>query len=97
KTWQDELKNWHISQYLLNLKPQQTVQFASPEVAEYLKSLAAILNLLDVAYLLLQSATFRTESRGGHYRLDYPETHSEWQVHTVIEGDCCTSTPTKKD
>jgi len=97
KTWQDELTNWEISQYLLKPKPQQCVQFTSPEVAEYLKSLAAILNLLDVAYLLLQSATFRTESRGGHYRLDYAETHPEWQVHTVIKGDCCTSTPTKKD
>jgi L-aspartate oxidase len=97
KTWQDELKSWEISQYLLNLKPQQNAKFNSPEVAKYLKSLAEILNLLDLAYLLLKSAAFRTESRGGHYRLDYPETHSEWQVHTVIKGDCCTSTPTKRD
>lgn len=97
KTWQDELKSWEISQYLLNLKPQQNAKFNSPEVAQYLKSLAEILNLLDLAYLLLKSAAFRTESRGGHYRLDYPETDSEWQVHTVIKGDCCTSTPTKRD
>ena len=97
KTWQDEFKSWEISQYLLNLKPQQNAQFNSPEVAQYLKSLAEILNLLDLAYLLLKSAAFRTESRGGHYRLDYPEIDSEWQVHTVIKCDCCTSTPTKKD
>jgi len=96
KTWQDEFKSWEISQYLLNLKPQQNAEFTSPEVAKYLKSLAEILNLLDLAYLLLKSAAFRTESRGGHYRLDYPETNSEWQVHTVIKGDCCTYTPRKR-
>jgi L-aspartate oxidase len=97
KTWQNEFKNWEISQYLLNLKSQHTVQFLSPENAEYLKSLAEILNLLDIAHLILKSAVFRTESRGGHYRLDYPKTHSEWQIHTVIKGDCCTSIPTRRD
>lgn len=44
-------------------------------------------NLLDVAYLILRSAALRTESRGGHYRADYPETDPNWQVHTLIEGD----------
>lgn len=97
KTWQNEFKNWEISQYLLNLKSQHTVQFLSPENAEYLKSLAEILNLLDIAHLIIKSAVFRTESRGGHYRLDYPKTHSEWQIHTVIKGDCCTSIPTRRD
>lgn len=43
-------------------------------------------NLLDVGLLLLKSAAFRTESRGGHYRTDYPETEASWQVHTVVQG-----------
>ncbi len=45
------------------------------------------MNLLDIGYLILKSAAFRTESRGGHYRSDYPETAASWEVHTVVEGD----------
>ena len=41
-------------------------------------------NLIDFAYLLVKSALFRIESRGAHYRLDYPNTEIDWQVHTVI-------------
>lgn len=44
-------------------------------------------NLHDIAWLILHSATFRTESRGGHFRQDYPAAQPEWQVHTVVEGD----------
>jgi L-aspartate oxidase len=43
-------------------------------------------NLADFAYLVIKSALFRTESRGAHYRSDYPQTHSKWQVHTVIQN-----------
>ena len=44
-------------------------------------------NLLDLAWLILKSAHFRQESRGGHYREDYPETDPAWQVHTLVQGD----------
>jgi L-aspartate oxidase len=44
-------------------------------------------NLLDLAALILTSAAFRTESRGGHYREDYPDTDPHWQVHTLVQGD----------
>lgn len=43
-------------------------------------------NLIDFAYLLVKSALFRTESRGAHFRLDFPNTESSWQVHTVISN-----------
>ena len=43
-------------------------------------------NLIDFAYLLVKSALFRTESRGAHFRLDFPNTKSAWQVHTVISN-----------
>ncbi|AFY73971.1 L-aspartate oxidase [Synechococcus sp. PCC 7502] len=43
-------------------------------------------NLADFAYLVIKSALFRTESRGAHYRIDYPETKADWQVHTVIQN-----------
>ncbi|WAS03949.1 L-aspartate oxidase [Gloeomargaritales cyanobacterium VI4D9] len=44
-------------------------------------------NLLDGAYLLLRSALYRQESRGSHYRLDYPEPLPAFQAHTVIRGE----------
>jgi L-aspartate oxidase len=43
-------------------------------------------NLTDYAYLLMRSALFRTESRGAHYRSDFPDTDPMWQLHTIIEG-----------
>lgn len=44
-------------------------------------------NLLEIAYLILKSAAFRTESRGGHYRLDYPTPDPAWQVHTLVHAN----------
>lgn len=44
-------------------------------------------NLIDFAYLLVKSALFRTESRGAHYRVDYPQLDPAWQAHTVIHSE----------
>jgi L-aspartate oxidase len=41
-------------------------------------------NLIDFAYLLVKSALFRTESRGAHFRIDYPNTETAWLMHTVV-------------
>ncbi|NUN63590.1 L-aspartate oxidase [Pseudanabaena biceps] len=43
-------------------------------------------NLTDFAYLLVKSALFRTESRGAHFRIDFPNLEIDWQAHTVIQG-----------
>lgn len=44
--------------------------------------------MLDVAEMIIKSALFRTESRGAHYREDFPETASSWLKHTkVIKKD----------
>ncbi|MEO0685322.1 MAG: hypothetical protein AAFY76_09830, partial [Cyanobacteria bacterium J06649_11] len=29
---------------------------------------------------------YRTESRGGHYRLDFPQSNPEWQAHTLVKN-----------
>jgi len=44
-------------------------------------------NLLDLAFLLLKSAIWRTESRGGHFRSDYPITDPDWQFHSIVQRD----------
>ena len=48
-------------------------------------------NLLDVAELILRSAQKRTESRGGHYRSDYPTTDEVWEVHTLVQNHTWTT------
>jgi len=45
-------------------------------------------NLLTVAQLITRAAALRTESRGSHYRLDYPERDDEhWLTHIVFTRD----------
>ncbi len=39
--------------------------------------------LLTVAYLIMTGARFRRESRGGHYREDYPVLEEKFTLHTV--------------
>lgn len=50
-------------------------------------------NLADFSYLLISSALFRTESRGAHYRSDYPHLDPAWQVHTVIKDQLINTAP----
>lgn len=85
ESWQKEFAILPLSQFLLNLSPNQAVSFPISDIEQLLRLWAETRNLLDVAYLILKSAAFRTESRGGHYRLDYPQSDSDWQVHTLVQ------------
>ncbi len=85
--WQKEFVALSISRLILNLQPQQSVYFDSPDSEQRIRVWAETRNLLEIAFLILKSAYFRTESRGGHYRLDFPETAPDWQMHTLIQGD----------
>lgn len=44
-------------------------------------------NLITVAKLIMQSALFRQESRGGHYRSDFPVTDAHFLCHMVQQQD----------
>jgi len=40
-------------------------------------------NLLAVSMVIAQGALHRKDSRGGHFREDYPERHEEFNEHTL--------------
>jgi L-aspartate oxidase len=86
KDWRSQMHNLSLNQYVT---ASPTQQFKLPHAAaeSQLKLYAETLNLLDIGYLILQSAAFRTESRGGHYREDYPNTLDSWQKHTIIHQE----------
>ncbi|NEO31726.1 MAG: L-aspartate oxidase [Symploca sp. SIO3C6] len=86
-SWREELAALDISQYVLNLAPKQTVKFLCPDAQRQLRMAAETFNLLDISYLILKSAAFRTESRGGHHRSDCPQSSSNWQVNTLVQGE----------
>ena len=85
--WRIEWQSLDLSHQLLNLPRGITVNVQPSDRNNTIQLWAEVWNLIDVAYLILTSALFRKESRGGHYRLDFPQTETEWQDHTVIEQD----------
>ena len=50
-----------------------------------LKSLLEIENMIDVGNAISLSALHRKESRGSHYREDFPETDSTWRKRILID------------
>ena len=86
--WRQEFASLPLSQTLLKLRPGKILDFslAGEETSRLLRNWGEVGNLLDIGYLIVKSAAFRTESRGGHYRLDYPLTDPGWCSHTLIQN-----------
>jgi len=88
KAWSGEFSALPISQFLSNLKSGNLTHLKMPGIDHnHLKLWGETRNLLTIGELILKSAGFRLESRGSHYRQDYPQSDPSWQVHTLIQNN----------
>jgi len=55
--------------------------------AEPTRERAALRNIHQVALLIARSALAREESRGAHFRTDFPAKRSEFEKHSVVNRD----------
>jgi len=44
-----------------------------------------VVNMLEVGRLIAQTALMRSESRGGHFRLDFPQPEERWRRHILLK------------
>jgi L-aspartate oxidase len=91
--WKQEFLSLAISQFLITLQPGQEVALSLKQASQQMRLWGETYNLLDIAELILKSAQFRTESRGSHFRLDYPQTDPAWQAHTMVQNQTWRRTP----
>ncbi|MEL7330885.1 MAG: L-aspartate oxidase [Cyanobacteria bacterium J06560_2] len=82
--WQAQYEQLSITQ-ALRLNPGEQVTLPDTVAADDIRLWGEVGNLLAIAALILESAAFRQESRGGHYRSDFPQPSSHWLAHTLIK------------
>ncbi|MBU6230348.1 MAG: L-aspartate oxidase [Cyanobacteria bacterium REEB459] len=70
--------------YLAHLTPGHSQPLPPDLTMQQLRAWGELRNLYDIGWLVLTSAAFRTESRGGHFRSDHPQPDRHWQVHTLV-------------
>ncbi|GAB4281875.1 MAG: L-aspartate oxidase [Oscillatoriaceae cyanobacterium] len=91
QAWRSEFSSLDVSKYILSCQPSAPVALSIPNADQEIRQWGETRNLLDVAYLILTSAAFREESRGGHYRSDFPEPEANWAVHTLVKHNSWTT------
>ncbi|MGL4780261.1 MAG: L-aspartate oxidase [Bacteroidales bacterium] len=86
-----DLMNYHSGIIRSELLLKEGLSFIEDKMkklsaeAEYYDEAAR--KLLTVASLIMKPAMFRKESRGGHYREDYPSENEEYKVHSIQQKD----------
>lgn len=64
----------------------QEAQFSLQRLAESRRNkISPTCNLLLLAQLMTQAALLRRESRGAHYRLDFPQTQADMALHVTLQ------------
>jgi L-aspartate oxidase len=84
--WQQAFHDRPSSRQLMQLRPGDRYKLDGSATFQQIRDWSEFYNLSTVAALLLKSAAFRTESRGGHYRSDFPHSLEDWRCHTMIRG-----------
>ena len=87
KLWQTEFDDLTLSRSIAQLSPPQASALPAGLEERDLQTWGETRNLLDIGSAILTGAAMRTESRGGHYRTDFPTTDPDWQVHTLVCGN----------
>jgi L-aspartate oxidase len=76
-------------------RTKESLERALGELGKYVPMLAhaydkphewEFINLLTLAMLTTQAALLREESRGGHYRNDFPKPREVWKKHIVFQN-----------
>lgn len=44
-------------------------------------------NMLELSRLVLKGAIVRDESRGAHFRVDFPNEDEKFEMHTIVDKD----------
>ena len=67
------------------LRDKDSLQRAIREFDQIAKSnlSTSSANFVTLAMLVAKAALWREESRGGHFRTDFPDKHEEWRVHSI--------------
>lgn len=70
------------SRLLLSARILNAWECAMPEADDLASH--QLRNMVLVARLMVEAALLRHESRGAHYRMDFPETSECWQKHIIL-------------
>ena len=76
-----KLENNFVLQIIKRVEVNQSINLSEPNR----RSLNLLLDLIHrqrTTKLLLNACIFRKESRGGHYRVDFPSKSNIWECHT---------------
>jgi L-aspartate oxidase len=85
--WQTEFDALALSRAIAQLSPPQAQVLPKGLPERDLQTWGETRNLLDIGRSILTGAAMRTESRGGHYRTDFPAIDPDWQVHTLVRDN----------
>ena len=82
----NEFKLRHALKRLMKMR-EELKDLDVKNVKQYNESLIAaleVINMVDICILIVKSAILRRESRGAHYREDFPESDDTWKKSIVM-------------